>query len=178
MIGTIRIPHKIGNLIGLIIGVALLLSARGLLNFEIVAKMILPLIFIGIGLSILFNETIKSKVTEKVKAGKKDGLEAITATFSEQKVTKDDEDFKGADLDAVFGGVFLDLRKSNIEKEAVIKASSIFGGIEVFVPSDVNVKVKSTSIFGGTSNKVINNKDNEKTLYIEGFCLFGGIDIK
>ena len=65
-----------------------------------------------------------------------------------------------------------------IEKEAVIYASSIFGGIEIFVPSDVNVKVKSTAIFGGTSNKVINQKENEKTIYIESFCMFGGVDIK
>ena len=63
-------------------------------------------------------------------------------------------------------------------EEAFIKTSSIFGGIEIYVPQNVNVKVKSTPIFGGVSNKVRNSKDNTKTIYIEAFCMFGGVDIK
>ena len=107
----------------------------------------------------IFNETIKSNIANKVKEGKKNGLENITATFAEQKVNKDNEEFRGANLDAVFGGVVLDLRKANVEKESVIKASAIFGGVEIFVPTDVNVKVKATPIFGGVSNKNITNKE-------------------
>lgn len=169
---------KIGNLVGIIIGVALLLSARGMFSFSIVAKMIVPLILVAIGLSMIFNETIKNKISQKVKEGKKNGLEHIVATFAEQKVNKDNEEFKGANLDAVFGSVNLNLKDSKIDKEAVIKASAIFGGIEIIVPSGVNVKVKSTPIFGGVSNKTINNKDCENTIYIEAFCMFGGVDIK
>lgn len=126
----------------------------------------------------IFNETIKSKIASKVKEGKKNGLEDITATFAGQKVNKDDEDFKGANLDAVFGSVSLDIRRANIEKEAVIKASAIFGGVEIFVPTNVNVKVKSTPIFGGVTDKSLSNKENEKTIYIDAFCMFGGVDIK
>ncbi len=126
----------------------------------------------------IFNETIKSKISSKVKEASKNGLENITATFAGQKVNKDCEEFKGANLDAVFGSVSLDLRKAEISKEAVIKASSIFGGIEIFVPQNVNVKVKSTPIFGGVTNKSLTNKDNDTTLYIEAFCMFGGVDIK
>lgn len=169
---------KMGNVVGLIIGVALLLATRGMFSFEIVAKMIIPLVFVAIGLSMIFNETIKNKVTVKVKEGKKNGLESIVATFAGQKVNKDDEEFKGANLDSVFGGIVLDLKRANIDKEAVIKASSIFGGIEIIVPNDVNIKVKSTPIFGGVSNKITNRKENEKTLYIEAFCMFGGVEVK
>ena len=167
-----------GNIIGVVIGVALLLATRGIINFSLVWKMLIPTIFVAIGLSMIFNETIKSKISNKVKEASKNGLENITATFAEQKVNKDGEEFKGANLDAVFGGVNLDLRKANIENEAAIKASSIFGGIEILVPESVNVKVKGTPIFGGVSNKSIYNKENTKTLYIEAFCMFGGIDIK
>lgn len=167
-----------GNIIGVVIGVALLLATRGIINFSLVWKMLIPIIFVAIGLSIIFNETIKSKISNKVKEASKNGLENITATFAEQKINKDGEEFKGANLDAVFGGVNLDLRKANIENEAAIKASSIFGGIEILVPESVNVKVKGTPIFGGVSNKSIYNKENTKTLYIEAFCMFGGVDIK
>lgn len=173
-----EIEGKTGNLIGLIIGLILLLTIRGIVDYSMVGKMIVPLIFVAIGLSIIFNGAAKVKISEKVKEGKKNGLEDITATFASQKVNKDNEEFKGANLDAVFGGVELDLRSAALDNEAIIKASAIFGGIDIFVPNNVNVKVKSTPIFGGVSNKALNNKDNEKTLYIEAFCMFGGVEIK
>lgn len=141
-------------------------------------KLTIPAIFVVIGLSMIFNETIKAKVTSKVNEGKKNGLEDITATFAGQKISKENEEFKGANLDAVFGSVSLDIRKAIIEKEAVIKASAIFGGVEIFVPTDVNVKIKGTPIFGGISNKSLSSKDNEKIIYIDAFCMFGGVDIK
>ncbi len=56
------------------------------------------------------------------------------------------------------------MQKAKITKEAVIKASSIFGGIEIKVPSDANIKVKSRPIFGGVSNKILNKVENEKTI--------------
>lgn len=169
---------KTGNIVGLIIGILLLLSIQGIVSFSIVGKLIIPLIFVAIGLSVIFNETINKKITDKVKEAKKNGLESFTATFGEQKVQKEGESFTGANLDAVFGAVQLDLRKANIEKEATIKASAIFGGVEIFVPDNINVKVKSTPIFGGVSNKTKYDKDNQTTIYIDAFCMFGGVDIK
>lgn len=139
---------KTGDLIGVVVGVALLLAVRDIISFSLIWKLLIPIILVAIGLSMIFNETIKAKVTNKVKEASKDGLESITATFASQKVNKDGEDFKGANLDSVFGGVTLDLRQANIEKEAVIKASAIFGGVEIFVPSNINLKVKGTPIFG------------------------------
>mgnify|MGYP005776887543 FL=1 len=169
---------KTGNLIGIVIGVILLLAIRGVISFQIVGKLIIPIIFVGIGLSIIFNETLKSKVSDKVKEAKKNGLETYAATFGEQNVKKDGEDFNGANLDAVFGSVNLDLRKANITNETAIKASAIFGGVEILVPENVNVKVKSTPIFGGVSNKTTYNKESQIVVYIDAFCMFGGVDIK
>lgn len=166
------------HLIGLLIGVLLLLSTRGIIDFNIVAKLIIPIILIGIGLSILFNNTIKSTVIKKIKEGSKNGSDTITATFSEQKIDKDGEEFKSATLDSVFGNIVLDLRKAKIKDEAVIDISAIFGGAVIYVPQDVNVKVKSTPIFGGVTNHSLKDKENKKTIYISAFCMFGGVDIK
>jgi len=169
---------KVGDVIGLLIGIALLLVCREILDFDFIAKLILPTILVVIGLSMIFNNTLKAKISEKVKEGKKNGLEAIVATFAGQKVDKTDEKFEGASLDAVFGSIVLDLRKAKLSKEVTIEASAIFGGIEIIVPKGVNVKVKSTPIFGGTSNRIINSEDNKETIYIESFSMFGGVDIK
>ena len=61
----------------------------------------------------------------------------------------------------------------------MIQASAIFGGIDILVPNNINIKVNSNSIFGGISNKSKNGKiDGAPTLYIKGTCMFGGVDIK
>lgn len=169
---------KVGDIIGLLIGVALLLVSRDILEFEFIAKLIFPTIFVIIGISMVFNNTIKAKISEKVREGKKNGLESIVATFAEQKVDKSNEKFDGASLDAIFGSVVLDLRKAKLGRETTIEASAIFGGIQIIVPKDVNVKVKSTPIFGGVSNKITNSEDYKDTIYIEAFSMFGGVDIK
>lgn len=168
---------RYGNIIGLIIGVFLLLSCQGFLPFEIIAKLIIPFILVAIGLSMMFRNSLKKSIAEKIEVGKKNGLETISATFADQKIEKDGESFEGANLDAVFGGITLDLRDAKLKEETIITASAIFGGIEILVPKDVTVKVRPTSIFGGTSNKA-NKKDSKKIIYVEAFSLFGGIDIK
>ena len=73
----------------------------------------------------------------------------------------------------------LDLRDSIINEDIVINTSSIFGGITVYIPENVNVKITSTSIFGGVSDERKNkNKEAKYTIYINATCLFGGVDIK
>ena len=169
---------KTGNLIGLGIGLSFLLAAQNIIRFEMILKLIVPFILVMIGISFLFGDKMKKKVTEKVNNINKNDLENIIATFSEQKVHKDNETFKGANLEAIFGSVTLDLRKASFNKETIIKARSIFGSIDILLPDDVNVEVKATPIFGSVSNKLRNQKENKKTIYIDAFCLFGGVDIK
>lgn len=169
---------KIDNVIGLIIGFVLLFATWDLISFELIFKLFIPAILVIIGLYMIFGNLFKSNVKEKVKAKKEKGNgESIVATFSEQMVTKKDEVFESANLDAIFGSVVLDLSKAKIKDEAVISASAIFGGIDIIVPKDVEVKVKSTPIFGGVSNKS-KGKDTKKVIYIDALALFGSIDIK
>ncbi|MBO5376719.1 MAG: hypothetical protein J6A52_07725 [Bacilli bacterium] len=169
---------KVGNLIGIIIGVALLLITRDIIDLALIAKLIIPIIFVLIGLSLIFNSTIKKNIADKVREGSISGLEPIVATFSKQEAIKEDENFKGAALEAVFGTVVFDLRKANIEKEAVIKANAIFGSIEILIPKNTEVKIKSTPIFGSVSNNTAKTKGEKKTIYVEAFAMFGGVDIK
>ncbi len=169
---------KIDNVIGLIIGFVLLFATWDLISFELIFKLFIPAILVIIGLYMIFGNLFKNNVKEKIKAKKEKGNgESIVATFSEQMVTKKDEVFENANLDAVFGSVVLDLSKAKIKDEAVISASAIFGGIDIIVPKDVEVKVKSTPIFGGVSNKS-KGKDTKKVIYIDALALFGSIDIK
>ena len=170
--------NKVSSLIFLIIGVLLLLAAQGLFEFEILWEILLPAIVVLIGLSLIFGNKVDFNVKEKTKCLDNEDTENIFAAFGEQNVTKSEEKFEKANLNAIFGAVKLDLREAKLEKETVIGAWAIFGGIEILVPKDCIVKVKGTPIFGGISNERKNNEDAKKTIYIEGYAVFGGIDIK
>ena len=82
------------------------------------------------------------------------------------------------DIFSIFGSLKLDLRGAKLEKDTLIKASSVFGSIDILLDDDVNVILKTTPIFGSIVNKVRSKSDSNKTIYIEGFALFGGINIR
>lgn len=174
IVGLFKEKDKTGSILGLLIGLVLLLSAQGIINFEIAWKFALPVVLILIGLSIIFKNTKDVKIIKELNNENK---EEICATFSAQQVEYDDDKFKGTNITAVFGSVKCDLTKAIIKKDVVINASATFGGIDIYIPDNVKVKVKSTSIFGGVEEKKKNQTDGP-IIYINANCLFGGIDIK
>lgn len=180
-IGIFTDSDKTGNLIGFCIGVFLLLCCQKLLSFDLLLKLLFPIIIVIVGCKMIFS-SFKSNKSQKVMnevISNGGQVKKAAATFSGVDVIYNvGEEFTGAELDAVFGGVKCDLRNALITRDCVIKCSAIFGGIDIFVPQNVNVKVNTTSIFGGTSNKANNSSANNVTIYIEGTCLFGGVDIK
>lgn len=172
---------KTGNIIGLVIGVCLLLSCQGLFDFSIIIKLFIPAILVFLGLSIIFRDTFNKKTKEKINELNKntDKGNEFTATFGVNDINFDNQTFEGCSLSSVFGGINCDLRDATIKNDSVINISSIFSGVTILVPEDVNVKVTSTPIFGGVSDERKKKKhDNKVTLYISATCLFGGVEIK
>ena len=178
-IGLFKDEDKSGNLIGLIIGVCLLLGCIDFIEITLVWKLMVPTILVLIGLSFIFKDTINSKVRKEIKKLNKSDAKEYCSCFSGQTIDFSNEDFKGCSLNAVFGGIKCDLNESVITEDVVINASSIFGGITIYVPKDVNVKIDSTSIFGGvTDERKEKTKDAKYTIYIRANSMFGGIEIK
>lgn len=170
---------KTGNIIGLTIGLFLLLGCNNIIDFDLIWKLIVPISLIIIGLSFIFKDTINGKIKREMKKIDKTNENEYYATFGEQNLNFQNEEFSNCHLNAIFGGIKCDLTDSIIKKDAVINASAIFGGITIIVPNDINVKIVSTPIFGGVSDeRKHNNKDSKITLYINATCIFGGIEIK
>ena len=180
-IGIFTSREKFGNVLGVAIGVFLLLCCQDILDFSILWKLGVPVIIVAVGLKTIFNGLFKNKskkVMENIKINNGE-TKKFSAAFSGNTANFSGEMFYGTELNAVFGGVDCDLRDAFIEQDCVINAVAIFGGIDIFVPEGVNVKVNSTSIFGGVENKNHKNThENACTIYINATCLFGGIDIK
>ena len=180
-IGLFKENEKTGNFIGLLIGVALLLACQNIIDFHLIWKLAFPTILVIIGVSLIFKDTIGGKVNSEIRKlnEKRNGENGYCATFAGQNVNFDGQNFTGADLTAVFGGIKCDLRNAIIDSDVVINASSTFGGIEIYVPSNVKIKIKSIPIFGGVSNKANTKIDeNSHTIYINGTAVFGGVEIK
>lgn len=180
-IGLFKDDSKTWNIIWLVIGIVLLLCARDVLSFSIIGKLIFPFILVMIGLSFIFKDAFRTKVNEKIKklnSERVDG-EDFCATFGGIKNSFKEQEFKGANIDAIFGGVEIDLSDAIINHDEVINVSAIFGGVDIKAPKSVNIKVKSTPIFGGVSNKLKDDfNESLPTIYVNAFCLFGGVDIK
>lgn len=176
-------PDKISAAVGLAVGVLLLLSVRDIISWDMIMKLVIPAIIVLIGIKLIAN-AFSEKKTEKIEESLRnnaDNLDNVFCIFTGEKVNCDGKVFRGAEINAVFGGVDYDLRHAVIEPDCAIKATAIFGGIDIYVPENVKVRVKSTGIFGGTSNKARRPDDgaeNVVTLYVSSLALFGGVDIK
>ena len=60
----------------------------------------------------------------------------------------------------------------------MIKAFCLFGGIDIKVPEDVQVKIKSGFIFGGASDERKGDTGKGKyTIYLDAAGGFGGISV-
>lgn len=176
IIGLFQNGFKIGSLIGLMIGVMLLLSAQDIIRWATMGKLIIPIIFILIGLSIIFGNKFN---TEKINHINKNGLPEYTAIFSGNSINFPYEEFNGASITSIFGGVDLNLKNAIIKEDVVISTVNIFGGSDILVPPNVKVKVSSVPIFGGVSNKTNQIQvEDAPTIYINATCVFGGVDIK
>ena len=157
-INLITDKNRLGPLIGLLVGVALLLACQNVFSFDIMWKLVLPIVIILIGLSLICKNLFSHKFNEKI--------------------TELNKEFKGKNLSAVFGSVILDLRKAKIKDDVLINASAIFGSVEILVPDNIAVETKSNSIFGAVTNKKAESSKKGHTLYVNGMSLFGGIEIK
>ena len=158
-----------------------LLGMQNIIDFNLIWKLLLPSIIVIIGLSLIFKNTFNSKINNEIKKlnNKNTKNNEYCATFSEQRIDIPNEEFKGATLNSVFGSITCDLREAKIKEDVVINASSVFGGITIYAPEDVNIKISSTSIFGGVSDETNNKpKDEKYTIYINATALFGGVEIK
>lgn len=178
-IGLFNDNEKTGNIIGLLIGIFLLLACQNILDFDIFWKLMVPVIIAVIGIKMIFGGIGVNRGVIKSIESNGDDIKTGFAAFSGQDINFDNEVFRGAELTSVFGGIKCDLRNAVFEGDTVINACSIFGGTDILLPDNVNVKVNSNSLFGGIDNKKHqNSKDNQYTVYLNGTCIFGGVDVK
>lgn len=183
LISIIRNGISVGASTGLVIGIMLLLSNYIRLDIS-VWKLIVPAILIIIGIKIIFQGTFRKTINVDksvhvdVHGFSNSNRHEYSAIFSSNNARVTDQ-FTGTNLNAVFGAVVLDLRDAIISSDVEISATAVFGGIDIYVPAGINVKVNNIPIFGGVSNKTSYKPEpGAFTIYLNSTTMFGGIDIK
>lgn len=89
------------------------------------------------------------------------------------------ERFQGARLDAFCGGLRLDLRESVLTEDEEIDIHTFLGGVEILVPTHVNVMVKSHNFLGSVSDETVKKtEDGSCTLHITASNFLGGVNIE
>ncbi len=178
-INLFKEKDKTGDIICLVIGIALFLGCQDVVSFELIWKLMIPFILVAIGVSLVFKDTIKLNFKKYIEKLNKANGKEYCSTFGGQTIDFSNESFEGCSISSVFGGTKCDLREAIIKEDAIINVSAIFGGITIRVPNDVNVKISSTPIFGGVSDeRKKKTKDSKITIYIKATCMFGGVEIK
>jgi hypothetical protein len=110
-----------------------------------------------------------------------DNVLDIAAIFGSVKKTIMSKQFRGGEVVAIFGGAHVNLLHADMQGPVVIEVVNIFGGTTLLVPNNWEIKSEAVAIFGGVEDK--RNIPHipqvpDKTLILQGFSMFGGLEIK
>ncbi|MCP1662459.1 MAG: hypothetical protein D5R99_03805 [Methanocalculus sp. MSAO_Arc1] len=147
---------------------------------------ILPVIIIAVGLGFIFNRVRRPSTGESTdQATDTVELMAVLGGVESRSISKS---FRGGEMLAIFGGVDLDLRDAGIsDPPAEIQVFTLFGGTEIRVPEDWNVRLNVLPVLGSAEDErrrptFPEDTGAEKTragpnLVITGFVAFGGVSV-
>jgi predicted membrane protein len=179
-----RHDSRVWGVLLVLFGLFVQLSNLGIGNFT--WNQFWPLLLIAAGAMAMWSAIQARKVMHKAPEGNADPRNTLdeSAIFGGVEKRLNSREFRGGRLQAIFGGIELDLRDADMtESEAVIYANAIFGGIEMRVPETWFVAARGQGVFGGFSDSTrfsppADPDKPKKTLIVLGTSLFGGVEIR
>lgn len=133
-----------------------------------------PVLIIAFGLSVVLG-TYRSKARST-----DDSYNSLFAAFGGVERRNTSKAFTGADLTAIFGGAELDLRDAEpASRPATVNAVALFGGAEIIVPREWNVRLDVIPVLGASSDERPRREEtNEQVdLVVTGLAAFGGVSV-
>lgn len=195
-----RNSNLIWGLFFVILGMGFAGSAFGIWHF---GRLIFPLILVTIGICIICSDSIRKNWYQRNidytysntqengnsysntqengynHSNTQTNNNNYSAVFCGQTIHCDNQVFEGANVDAAFGSLKLRLDRAIINHDVTISCNAVFGSIEIYLPSDVNVKVSGTPVFGGINNQRRNlAHENAPVVHISATSMFGGVEIR
>jgi predicted membrane protein len=145
-----------------------------------------PLILIAAGAMAMWSALQARKLTHTLSTNNADPRTTLneSAIFGGVQKRINAKEFRGGQLQSLFGGIEIDLRDADIDgTEAVLHANAIFGGIEIRVPETWYIAARGQGVFGGFTDSTrysaaIDTDKPKKTLIVVGSAVFGGVEIR
>ncbi len=123
-----------------------------------------------------YNSTTRYRKTHN----RNQGFEKNSVFGSGEHIVLEPE-FEGGELNAVFGSMTIDLRRTTL-KEGVthLEANAVFGSVTIFVPRNWLVETNVDAVFGGFDDQRRQDEsiDMSRKLVITGACVFGGSELR
>jgi len=188
----------IGGIILMLVGGFFLLPKISFLGIIFVPQNGWALGLIIVGLLVLFGTIWGKRQYVRVDTGKQwrnrrhsyhcrsrereAGYIEMNRVFSGSKERVDFKNFKGGEINGVFGGIELDLSDAQLaEGTNYLELNSVFGGVVLIVPIEWKIELRQTQVFGS----FVDNRpkpgfevDENRVLIIEANAVFGGGEIK
>jgi predicted membrane protein len=167
-----------------VIGILLQLNKLGYGHFSF--GELWPLLLIAAGAFAMWSALQARKLSEVLNTNNADPLTTLNehAIFGGVQKRVNVKEFRGGQLQSLFGGIEIDLRDADLaENQAVLHANAIFGGIELRVPETWYVAARGQGIFGGYTDSTrytgpVDPDKPKKTLIVMGTAIFGGVEIR
>jgi len=170
-------------------------------------RLILPIVFIGIGVSLVFrpkrrfiaeeegfgpgSPDLGNQPSQDYQLANNEGIYTkdkssenvleIVSIFANVRKVIMSKNFKGGETVCIFGGAEINLNNADFDKSVTIESVNVFGGTKMYVPNNWEIKSEVVAIFGGVEDKRRFPSITvvpDRTLILKGFCMFGGLEIK
>lgn len=90
--------------------------------------------------------------------------------------------FRGGEGNVMFGELIIDLRKAKMaEGTHQLELNAMFGSAVLYVPSDWNIEVRSSSFLASVEDKRFHSSSIDgsvSTLIVKGNAMFGSIELR
>lgn len=188
VVSIIKYGFNWGSGMLVIIGLILLFDELNIINNIIIWRLVFPLILVMIGISIMasfFRGVDKKSFDINDYSKSKDyrydlnQYPKYTAILGGGNYKNNTEDLKGIVVEAILGGLEIDLRDAKITEDILLDLTAVLGGIDIFIPDNVMVEVVSgVPILGGFEHKINRNVISGPKVKIKYTVVLGGIEIK
>lgn len=168
-----------GNSLGLVFGLMLLFSARGLLSWHRMIQLMFPALLIILGIGLLARPR-----RVPVPAGEAPPMDLshapeLSAIFSHETRRIVNTITGGARLTAVFGSLTVDLRDAVIAQDIQLKTTAVFGSVRLLLPENTLVYTRGVSLFGRTYNQMSSSlPENSPRIYLDATNVFGSTQVR
>lgn len=137
-----------------------------------------PMVLIILGVNLVLGGLRKGPFRNR-KGDRLEGLYTSAFAFmSGQELQNSSDDFRGADLTAIMGGLDLDLTKAQVAEDVpVIRTFAFWGGVDVKVPPEWRVQSRVLPLMGAYEDTTESSDSEGPVVLIKGAAIMGGVGI-